>query len=39
VNRFVQQNNLAKANDRAILVMQNFLRAVGFKKVEVELKK
>jgi hypothetical protein len=39
VNRFVQQNNLAKANDRAILVMQNFLRAVGFKKVQVELKK
>ncbi len=38
MNRFMQQNNLTKANERAILVMKNFLGALGFKRSLVELK-
>jgi hypothetical protein len=33
----LQQNILQKAADRAILIMENFLRAAGFKKVSVKI--
>jgi Protein of unknown function (DUF4230) len=39
MDRFMQQNNLTKANERAILVMKNFLGALGFKKSLIELRK
>ncbi len=35
INRALQQDILTKADDRSKILMENFLRGVGFKKVTV----
>lgn len=36
INRALQQNILTKANERSKMLMENFLRGTGFKKVTVQ---
>jgi hypothetical protein len=36
INRALQQNILTKANERSKMLMENFLRGAGFKKVTVQ---